>query len=142
LRIPLSIASKQFKYEIDRLSFAIIYTGNNFPLFTCDNNDNGKGQKRFTCAKIPGVYSTVGFAPFSNVKKSFDLMSLFNEGGPPFNSEYHPARVDHWGHPKTVEPEQWASTLDEILALNASVSFFVFHGGTAFGFKNAGGRDK
>ena len=124
------------------MAYFTIYTGSNVPLFTCDNDNDHKGTKRLECGKIPGVFSTVGFAPFSDVNKSFDNMSKFNKGGPLFNSEYHPARVDHWGHPKTVETKEWATTLDKILAVNGSVSFYVFHGGTAFGFKNGGGGDR
>ena len=95
--------------------------------------------KRLQCSQVPQVFSTVGFAPFTDVTNSFDNMKKFNKHGPLFNSEYHPARIDTWGHPKTVEPELWASTLGKILAAKASVAFYVFHGGTNFGFTSGAG---
>jgi len=40
-----------------------------------------------------------------------------------------------WGEPHAnVDKESVAKTLDEMLAFNASVSIYMFHGGTSFGF--------
>ena len=41
----------------------------------------------------------------------------------------------HWGEPhNTVNPEQVAKVLDQILAYNASMNFYMFYGGTSFGY--------
>ena len=40
-----------------------------------------------------------------------------------------------WGEPHArVNGDTVARTLDEMLAINASVNIYVFHGGTSFGF--------
>jgi Glycosyl hydrolases family 35 len=40
-----------------------------------------------------------------------------------------------WGEPhSTVDKEDVVKTLDDMLAINASVSMYMFHGGTSFGF--------
>lgn len=42
-----------------------------------------------------------------------------------------------WGEPHAkVDKESVAKTLDEMLAVNASVSIYMFHGGTSFGFSS------
>ena len=57
--------------------------------------------------------------------------------GPRINSEYYPGWLDLWGQPHAkVDPASVAKTLDEMLAINASVSIYMFHGGTTFGFKS------
>ena len=51
------------------------------------------------------------------------------------NSEFYPGWLDMWGEPhSTVDKEDVVKTLDDMLAINASVSMYMFHGGTSFGF--------
>ncbi|GFY66716.1 beta-galactosidase [Trichonephila inaurata madagascariensis] len=48
---------------------------------------------------------------------------------------YDPSYLDHWGYPhSTKTTESVVKTLNEMLAVNASVNFYMFHGGTSFGF--------
>lgn len=53
------------------------------------------------------------------------------------NSEFYPGWLDHWaeGHQKR-EAASIGMYLDKILAMNASVNLYMFHGGTSFGFMN------
>ena len=42
-----------------------------------------------------------------------------------------------WGtHHHTTDPELTARDLDAILSVGGSVNFYMFHGGTTFGFMN------
>nr|XP_053646960.1 beta-galactosidase-like [Cherax quadricarinatus] len=108
--------------------------GDNVVLFTTD----GDGASYLKCGKIPGVYSTVDFGSGGDAKKSFAAMRLFEPHGPLVNSEYYPGWLDHWGEPhSTLDSEVIAKTLDDMLALNASVNMYVFHGGTSFGLTAA-----
>jgi len=44
---------------------------------------------------------------------------------------------DHWGEEHhTRDPEEQAALTDEMLACGASLNFYMFHGGTNFGFMN------
>lgn len=54
------------------------------------------------------------------------------------NSEFYTGWFDSWGYPRTGLPssEQVVRTLGDILAQNASVSLYMAHGGTNFGFWN------
>lgn len=68
--------------------------------------------------------------PFSKLRK-------FQPKGPLVNSEFYPGWLDHWaeGHQKR-EAASIGMYLDKILAMNASVNMYMFHGGTSFGFMN------
>ncbi|XP_045105741.1 beta-galactosidase-like isoform X3 [Portunus trituberculatus] len=84
--------------------------------------------------KIPGVYATIDFGVGKDPKEMFKMQRLFEPRGPLDNSEYHSGWMDHWGlHHHTVDSKVLAEGLDAILALNASVNMFMFHGGTSFG---------
>ena len=53
------------------------------------------------------------------------------------NSEFYPGWLDHWAEPhQKREAVSIAFYLDKILAMNASVNLYMFHGGTTFGFMN------
>jgi len=62
-------------------------------------------------------------------------MKDFQNGGPLVNSEYYTGFGSYWGSPLTlISSDLYLSIMKEILALNASVNIFLFHGGTNFGF--------
>lgn len=99
-------------------------------LFSTD----GAGTGYLKCGKIPGVYATVDFGHGANLSKTFGAQRLFEPQGPLVNSEFYPGWLDHWGQPHaTVPSEDVAESLDKMLALNASVNMYMFHGGTSFG---------
>ena len=51
------------------------------------------------------------------------------------NSEFYPGWLTHWNESvQQIETNSVVKTLDEMLALNASVNFYMFYGGTNFGF--------
>ncbi|KAB7499190.1 Beta-galactosidase [Armadillidium nasatum] len=75
----------------------------------------------------------------ADIESEFEAQKLFNEG-PLINSEFYTGWLDHWGLPhQTTSTEEIIGTLDRMLAMNASVNFYVFHGGTNFGFGNEAG---
>lgn len=62
-------------------------------------------------------------------------MKKFQKGGPPVNSEFYPGWLAHWQepHPK-VNSSAVVKQMKSMLSMNASFSFYMFHGGTNFGF--------
>ncbi|KAF8777674.1 Beta-galactosidase like protein [Argiope bruennichi] len=71
----------------------------------------------------------------ANVTLNFDRLRYTQADGPLVNSEYYPGFIDHWGHPhSTKTTENVVKTLNEMLLANASVNFYMFLGGTSFGF--------
>ncbi|XP_071517532.1 beta-galactosidase-like [Panulirus ornatus] len=111
--------------------------GDNVVLFTTD----GGGVGYLKCGKIPGVYSTVDFGP-GDITKPFEAMRLFEPQGPLVNSEYYPGWLDHWGAPhSTRDAKVVAKSFDDMLAMNASVNMYMFHGGTSFGLSSGSNLD-
>ncbi|GIY39110.1 beta-galactosidase-1-like protein [Caerostris extrusa] len=71
----------------------------------------------------------------ANVTLNFDQLRYTQAEGPLVNSEFYPGYLDRWGHPhSTKTTESVVKTLTEMLSMNASVNFYLFHGGTSYGF--------
>ncbi|WP_086832261.1 beta-galactosidase [Streptomyces sp. NRRL B-24572] len=108
--------------------------GVDVPLFTCDQPvDLERGA-------LPGVLATANFGSRS-AHHLTDLRAQRPEG-PLMTSEFWIGWFDRWGARHVVrDPQEAARELDELLATGASVNFYMFHGGTNFGFTN-GANDK
>lgn len=54
------------------------------------------------------------------------------------NSEFYPGWLDNWGDQNhhTVDTEKVIHSFTKILEMKANVNFYMFHGGTNFGFSN------
>lgn len=82
-----------------------------------------------------GVYATIDFGPGVNVTASFNSMRKYEPKGPLVNSEFYTGWLTHWGKPVGRQNTQvLLSTLTEMLDLGANVNFYMFYGGTNFGF--------
>ncbi len=113
------------------LADGLIKRGINVPLFTSD----GAGDQMLTGGTLDGVHRTANFG--SNPKKQFEKLREFQKDGPLMCAEFWNGWFDHWTeehHHRS--PEEAAECLDEILSMGASVSAYMFHGGTNFGFMN------
>jgi len=107
------------------------YVENKALLYTIDTCQ----QKSFDCGSIPEVYATVDFGISVNASKCFNLMRKVQKGGPPVNSEFYPGWLAHWQEPHpTVNSNDVVRQMKSMLSMNASFSFYMFHGGTNFGF--------
>ncbi|XP_060841088.1 beta-galactosidase-like [Rhopalosiphum padi] len=108
------------------------YVGYKALLYTTD----GCGYSYFTCGAIPDVYATVDFGASTNdVSQCFKYMRATQKRGPLVNSEYYAGWLSHWREPSpVVDSHEVVETMKNMLALNASINFYMFHGGTNFGF--------
>ncbi|XP_049781675.1 beta-galactosidase-like isoform X1 [Schistocerca cancellata] len=107
------------------------YVRNDALLFTTD----GSSDIMLRCGKIQDVYATVDFGVGSNVASSFSAMRRHEPQGPLVNSEFYPGWLSHWGERyQRVNTGAIVTRLEEMLEMNASVNFYVFFGGTNFGF--------
>ncbi|XP_050533362.1 beta-galactosidase-like [Daktulosphaira vitifoliae] len=115
------------------------YVGFKALLYTTD----GCGYSYFTCGAIPGVYATVDFGVHSNVSECFNYMRKTQPKGPLINSEFYPGWLSHWGEPNSkVKSELVVRKMKEMMAMNASYNFYMFHGGTNFGFTSGANTNK
>ncbi len=113
----------------------IRHAGFEVPLFTAD------GPSQMPNAYLPDVLPAVNGATGEEV---FRAVKRFRPNGPFFVPEFYPGWLDHWGEKHSVvDGAESARELDWLLAHGISVSLYMFHGGTNFGFMNGanfGGR--
>ncbi|MFI8324378.1 beta-galactosidase family protein [Streptomyces sp. NPDC085529] len=119
---------------LEHLADSLRRCGVDVPLFTCDQPaDLERGA-------LPGVLATVNFG--SRAAAHLAGLRARRPEAPLMTTEFWIGWFDRWGaHHVVRDPDQAARELDELLATGASVNFYMFHGGTNFGFTN-GANDK
>jgi len=99
-------------------------------LYTAD------GAEEVPRGSLPDLPVGINFGP-GDAQSSFALLKKERPGGPFFNSEYWDGWFDHWGAPHAhTNAQQQADDLDWMLRQGYSVSIYMFHGGTSFGWMN------
>ncbi len=105
--------------------------GIDVPLFTSD----GAEYQMLTGGTVPEIHKTANFG--SRAKEQFARLREYQLDGPLMCTEFWNGWFDHWTeNHHSRDPEDAAKALDEILELGASVSAYMFHGGTNFGYMN------
>ncbi len=105
-------------------------------LFTSDGPRDGQQQG----GGMPGILRTVNFAFEAN--EALAKLRAYQPAGPLLVTEFWSGWFDHWGEEHHLSAdgsdsiERSVQALDDILAAGASVNFYMFHGGTNFGFMN------
>jgi beta-galactosidase len=100
-------------------------------LFTSDGPEDAMLQG----GMIDGILATVNFG--SRAAEAFEKLKQYQPDAPFMCMEFWNGWFDHWGEEHHTRPaEDVAQVLNEMLTLNASVNFYMFHGGTNFGFYN------
>ena len=120
---------------LSRLTDMMTLRGITELLFTSDNEGGlHRGQ-------LPGVFKTINFQ--ENPEKMFArLKESQGRRRPLFVTEYWSGWFDHWGEQHhIVGVADVVETVGEILRMGASINFYMFHGGTNFGFMNGGNYD-
>ncbi|MET9693934.1 beta-galactosidase [Streptomyces sp. NPDC006514] len=119
---------------LEHLADSLHRHGVDVPLFTCDQPaDLERGA-------LPGVLATANFG--SRSAEHLATLRTARPSGPLLCAEFWIGWFDRWGGNHVVRgAEQASQELDELLATGASVNFYMFHGGTNFGFMN-GANDK
>ncbi|MFC4619847.1 beta-galactosidase family protein [Camelliibacillus cellulosilyticus] len=103
--------------------------GVDVPLFTSD----GPTDVMLQGGTLPDVFKTVNFGARSEA--AFAKLREYQPDGPLMCMEFWNGWFDHWGeHHHTRDAEDVAVELDKMLTVGASVNFYMFHGGTNFGF--------
>ena len=106
-------------------------------LFTSD----GPSMTMLSGGTIPGMLPVVNFG--SHPKESFDNLRAFGHTGPLMCGEFWCGWFDHWyeeHHTRT--PEDVAADTRALLEYDgASINYYMFHGGTNFGFTNGANYD-
>lgn len=101
------------------------------PLFASD----GPGHNMLSNTRIDGVLPTANFG--SGTKRAFSILEEYTDGGPCMCTEFWIGWFDAWRDEKHHKGnmEIAAQELEELLELG-NVNFYMFEGGTNFGFMN------
>lgn len=91
-----------------------------------------EGGSQLANAWIPGTVAGVNGGGWPDAPRTTDK---YTPGGPYMVPEFYPGWLDHWGGPKSItdgDVRGFANLIDH----GISVSMYMFHGGTNFGFMN------
>ncbi|HLK60646.1 MAG TPA: beta-galactosidase [Chthonomonadaceae bacterium] len=111
-----------------RIRAALLEAGFSIPLFTAD------GGQQMAAGHFPGLLPGLNGGSGPDIKETIDRYYL---GGPYFVPEYYPGWLDHWGEPKSkVGAAGVVRSTERMLTSDISFNYYMFHGGTNFGFTN------
>lgn len=98
-------------------------------LFTSDGKDH------LHEGSIPGILASVNFN--KGHEAALNALEEFQPDKPLLVAEFWPGWFDHWGERHHKMPvDEFTTKVDAILSRNASINFYMFVGGTNFGFWN------
>lgn len=99
-------------------------------LYTAD------GAAELPNGALPELPAVINFGA-GEAKHEFAALQKMRPTGPYMNGEYWAGWFDHWGEKHhTTNAQQQADELAWMLAHGYSVSIYMFHGGTSFGWMN------
>ncbi|MFR4479417.1 MAG: glycoside hydrolase family 35 protein [Fusobacterium sp.] len=101
------------------------------PLFTSD----GPTHWMLSGGTLPNVWKTINFG--SRTEESFKMLENYQTNMPKMVMEFWIGWFDHWEHEHiTRKADDIREELIYMLENDISVNFYMFHGGTNFGFMN------
>ena len=100
--------------------------GYDVPLYVAE------GSSQLASAWIPGTVAGVNGGGWPDTVQTADK---YTPGGPYIVPEFYPGWLDHWGEPKSLT-SGGVHSFSELVKNGVSVSLYMFHGGTNFGFMN------
>ena len=104
-------------------------------LYTAD------GPAQIPNGSLPELPAGINFAP-GNAPKSFATLRKLRPNGPFWATEWWDGWFDYWGGPHhTTDAKAEADELYWILSQGYSISIYMFHGGTSFGWMNGANTD-
>ena len=99
-------------------------------LYTAD------GADELPDGSLPELPAVINFGT-GEAKTEFAKLKKLRPDGPFMSGEYWDGWFDHWGSPhETKDAAKEAEELDWMLRQGYSVSMYMFHGGTSFGWMN------
>lgn len=119
------------KEYLNYIKEALIKRGVDVLLFTSD----GPGDLMLQGGTLPEIYKTANFG--SRAEEYFEKLREYEKKGPLMCMEFWNGWFDHWGEEHhTRDAQEVAKVFEDMLKADASVNFYMFHGGTNFGFYN------
>jgi beta-galactosidase len=105
-------------------------------LYTAD------GPEQVPNGSLPELPAVVNFTP-GGAKHAFEILHKLRPDGPIMAGEWWDGWFDFWGGPHhTTDARAEAAELSWILSQGDSISIYMFHGGTNFGWMNGANMDR
>lgn len=124
------------KKYLNHVKNKILSLGIDTTLFTSD----GGPDYMLTGGTLPDVFKTVNFG--SNAKWNFSQLKKRQPNLPVTCMEFWDGWFDHWGEKHHTRPaKEVVEVLEDMIAHNAHINFYMFHGGTNFGFYSGANYD-
>ncbi len=99
------------------------------------------GPDKIPNGSLPDLPAGINFEP-GNAPKSFGMLHKLRPEGPFMATEWWDGWFDHWGGPHhTTDAKMQADELYWILSRGYSISIYMVHGGTSFGWMNGANMD-
>jgi beta-galactosidase len=116
---------------MEQIHHALLDAGfNKALLYTAD------GPEQVPNGSLPELPAVINFGP-GDAQKGFATLHRLRPDGPFMTGEYWAGWFDHWGERHhTTNAAKQASELEWMLSQGYSVSIYMFHGGTSFGWMN------
>ena len=116
---------------IEAVKDMLVRSGMDAPvLYTAD------GPEEIPNGSLPELPAVINFGA-GDAEKSFAILHQIRPHGPSMTGEYWDGWFDHWGEPHHVtDGKREAAELEWMLKQGYSVSLYMFHGGTSFGWMN------
>lgn len=124
-----TVYERQIAHDLRDAGFTV-------PFYTAD------GDWLFKNAALPGILPCANGE--TDPVKLKQLVNEYHGGkGPYFVSELYPGWLDHWGEPfQKVPSEKVVAETKRLLDAGVSINFYMWHGGTNFGFMNGANYNK
>ena len=101
-------------------------------LYTAD----GSSPERLAGGTFPDLPIAINFGNEEDPAKEFANLAKFRPNGPLMCGEFWAGWFDTWGEKHSTTPvERAAGALEWMLSRGISVSLYMIHGGTSFGFR-------
>jgi beta-galactosidase len=117
---------------VDKIRLILVEAGfTKSVLYTAD------GAEQVPAGSLPDLPVGINFggANAGQAEKEFAILKRIRTAGPFFNSEFWDGWFDHWGSKHGVtNAVNEAANLEWMLRQGYSVSLYMFHGGTSFGW--------
>ncbi len=135
--IALQIENEYGSYGCDKEYIAYLRDlyRNRYQLDALYFTSDGPGDYYLQGGTIDGLFQTVNFG--SRATEAFAKSRSYRPEGPDFCMEFWDGWFDHWGEKHHTRPAaEVAAEVETMLKSGASLNFYMFHGGTNFGFTN------
>ncbi|WP_297597634.1 beta-galactosidase family protein [uncultured Cetobacterium sp.] len=121
---------------LNYLKDALTDRGVDVPLFTSD----GPTHSMLSGGTLPDIWKTINYG--SKTEEAFEILGNYQSDMPKMVMEFWIGWFDHWGYEHiTRESKSMLEEFQKMLEGKISVNFYMFHGGSNFGFMSGANYD-